>query len=710
MSANRPVLPAISIPGLRPTSLGAYLAALGLLRILSRRWPEVRAAWRGSVFRLVGGPTDLPALADALMTVADQASWTPYERGWADAQKASTKAKSGAKLALWQAEADEAALELFAAHAAPAASGVFFNPLLGSGGNAGKRAFADGWKKATEALRHPKASRNKAPKGKGANADERREALNAFLCGESSAWRAEGLNAASWFSDANKLYNSGQEPFSEGEISPWAMALACEGLTFFAGGPSRRLGARARPVGAFPFVVAAASPKTSGEAGRDRGEVWAPLWSRPMAVPEVLALFARGRAEVGGRGAVTPAAFAVAITQRGVDAGISDLRRFALGKTTSANTFEPRYLGAASVPASSADARSEAFERLLALVESLPADRRVGRRWHFVGLRGPLENELVNAASKPDDVEAVAALLDAAVQALDRVDVNRSFRERGVSWRPLPLGWLPAVFGGDRPGVETRLALSLLSAFPVECPLALYRFGAVPRGKTEGGISIYAHPKAAPSRWVWRTGPLLPNLCAVNQRRLLDWERQGQRVPPGRAPVAARMSDVEAWLDGDVDEALIARWLSRLALFEWFSLPASVRALSSFDREGVVVRPALALYGLFHPLFDLRPLRDNGRRDGRDLLAPETGARTSAAARRLAALIRGGDIERAVEVARSRYSMARAPLMRAHAPWAVAGPERLLAALLFPVSDFDRSALVRRWLGPRRQPTEVTHA
>jgi len=50
------------------------------------------------------------------------------------------------------------------------------------------------------------------------------------------------------------------------------------------------------------------------------------------------------------------------------------------------------------------------------------------------------------------------------------------------------------------------------------------------------------------------------------------------------------------------------------------------------------------------------------------------------------------------------------PLMRMDAPWAIADPERLLAALLFPVSDFDRSALVRRWLRPQRQATEVIHA
>jgi CRISPR-associated protein Csx17 len=710
MNANRPTLPVIPIPGLRPTSLGAYLAALGLLKVLRRRWPQVRAAWRDGVLYVVGGPQDRDALADALMSVADEASWTPYGRGWADAQKASTKAKSSAKLALWQSEAQEDELELFAAHAAPG-SRVFFNPLLGSGGNAGKRAFADGWQKATEALAPPKTSKKKRSNS---NIDERREALNAFLEGEASAWQVEKLNAASWFSDANKLYNSGQSAFSEGAISPWAMALACEGLVFFAGGASRRLGALSRPVGAFPFVVGAAAPETVGEAGRDRGEIWAPLWSRPMTVPEIAALFTRGRAEIGGRGAVTPAAFAVAITRRGIDAGISEFRRFALGKTTSANTFEPRYLGASPVPSGSTDAPSEAYERLLNLVEGLPADRKEGKRWRFVGLRGPIENALVHAAGVLDDPERATALLDASIRALDRVDVNRSFRERGVTWRPLPLDWLPALFGGDVPEREARLALSLASAFPVEYPFALYRFGIDWQDKTydEGPKknSPYTHPKTTPARWVWRTGLLTRNLGAVLQRRLLDWDDEHKRGAARRTPMAARLSDIEAWLDGGVDKVLLTGWLSRLALFDWSFVPANVKALSRFIDEQDAVRPVLALYGLLHPLFDLRPVPDKDRADGRDLLPAETGARTPAAARRIAALIGGGDVERAVEVARSRYAMAGAPLMRMDAPWAAAEPERLLAALLFPVSNSHRATLIRRWLRPQRPSSEVTHA
>ena len=142
-------LPVLSLPGLSPDSLGNYFASLGLLRVLSRKWPSTRIAWRDEVLQVVGGPPTLDALLDEFVRVAGTQTesdtgnreWTLYEKAWSDAQKKSTKAKSGAPLALWQAQAEESLLELFAAHAVPHAR-VSFNPLLGSGGNAGRRDFA----------------------------------------------------------------------------------------------------------------------------------------------------------------------------------------------------------------------------------------------------------------------------------------------------------------------------------------------------------------------------------------------------------------------------------------------------------------------------------------------------------------------------------------------------------------------------------------
>ncbi|GAB4243116.1 MAG: hypothetical protein Kow00109_18900 [Acidobacteriota bacterium] len=692
-------LPVIPLPGLRLEVLGNYLASLGLLRLLARRWTSVRIAWREGVLHVVGGPKDLDELLDALVNIAANNEWTPYDRAWSEEQKKATKEKTGRPLAVWQGNAVEKILELFAAHEVPLGR-VAFNPLLGSGGNAGRRDFAKGWEAVVGKLAQP-------PEGV-----DRRAELQAWLLGEPVKWMVRGIAAASWFSSANKLYNSGQSPYREEPLSPWAMALACEGLPFFAGGASRRLGARARADGAFPFVCQAAAPTTAGEAGRDRGEVWAPIWERPMTLPEVRALFQRGRAELRGRGANTPAAFAAAIVRRGVDAGISGFVRFALGATTSANTFEPRYEG--FVPSAGPEpaihrAWPNVLERIVGLIERLPRDRKVGERWQFVGLRGPVEAALIRAAQEPDNAVARCELLDAVVSALDRVDRNVGHRKARVQWQPLPLEALPSLLEGSDPELEARLAIGLVSAFPASRPFTLYRFGVVDRS------GRFEHPESPPARWVYRPGPLSQVLADVLLRSTLDWEKgraagSVSQGPTRLEPVTVSAADLQAWLDGNVDEALLARWLGRCALFDWWRIPNQVRTPWRGTSDGQHrANGALLLVGLLQPLFDARPLHMERAQAPGDVFAVENGARTPGAARAIAALIRTGQLDAAIRVVRSRYAMADVALMRTEMPSHVSDPERLLAALLFPLAENDRKALVERWLRPQRKKGDMTY-
>jgi CRISPR-associated protein Csx17 len=733
-------LPVLALPGLSPDSLGNYLASLGLLRVLSRRWPSTRIAWRDEVLQVVGGPPTLDDLLDELVRIACERAWTAYDRRWNEEQKKGTKAKSGLPLALWQASADERELPVFAAHAVPHAR-VSFNPLFGSGGNAGKRAFSNGWLKAVQALA-PAAPGAKEPKkdetDKQRVAREKREAkareefqhgapgrlkrnreeLRALLCGQPIAWLVEELVAGSWFSEATKLYNSGQSPAREGQISPWAMVLACEGLAFLAGGASRRLGARSRAVGAFPFVTQSVAPQVAGEAGRILGEIWTPLWTRPMSLAETSTLFARGRAELRGRGALTPAAFAAAIRQRGVDAGVSEFRRYTLGRTTSANTFEPRLEACFSLDTSDGamGAISPTLERVAALIEQrgFPRDRKVGQRWRFEGLRGPIEAALLDVAAQPGDPEACLTLLDAIVSALDRIDRNRSFREGKVRWEPLPLEWLPSLFADERPGVEARLALSLVSSFPEALPFAAFRFG-VEWVREQNGRHEYdwgtkpawfEHAQVAPARWLWGPGELARVLCAVLSRRLLEEARldaANETRPAGRAPLPATTAQVRLWLAGEVDESVLSAWLSRLALFDWRRVPQVVRALAHPEtHDDVRADGELALLGLVHPLVDQRSLVVLDASPD-DLLSDRTGARTTETARSLVTLIRAGSFDAALRLASSRYAMAGVRLASFRAPFGTHDPDRLVAALLFTLSDRDRSVLFARWLRPRRR-------
>jgi CRISPR-associated protein Csx17 len=660
------------------------------------------------VLHVVGGPPTLEDLLDELVRVAEtqteadvnKREWTQYDRAWSDAQKKGTKAGSGMPLALWQAEAPEAQLLLFAAHAVPYAR-VSFNPVLGSGGNAGRRDFSKGWKKAVDALaRPPQSAKN---------------ALKAWLLGQPVTWMLEKLAAGSWFSEATKLYNSGQSPAREGRISPWAMVLACEGLSFLAGGASRRLGARAtHPEGAFPFITQPIAASAEREADRLQGEIWTPLWSRPMSLAEARTLFSRGRAELRGRGALTPAAFATAIRERGVDAGVSEFRRFTLGRTTSSNTFEPRFEGRFSLdtgatPASAATAST--LERITALIEQggFPRDRK-----RFVGLRGPIESALLDVAAQPDNPELAIALLDAVVRALDRIDRNRSFREGKVRWEPLPLQWLSSLFSKTTPGNEARLALSLVSAFPETLPFAAFRFGVEWAREKVGTYeydwttrpSRFEHARVAPARWVWGPGELPRLLGAVLARRLLEeakLDATHTERPRGRAPIPATTSQVRQWLTGDLDESLLSAWLSRLALFDWRWVPKELRSFATGEEEPPERDGALALFGLLQPLIDQRPLVVRHLSDD-DLLSKETGARTTEAARSLVTLVRAGHLDAALRLASSRFSMAGARLAEFRVSFATHAPDRLVAALLFPVSDSARLKLFERWLRPQRRP------
>lgn len=752
-------LPAIALPGLLPDSLGNYLASLGLLRVLSRRWSSTRIAWRDEVLQVVGGPTTLNELLEELIRVARDSAWTPYERGWLSEMLKGTKlgrnkntaTKAGAPIAEWRAKQSEDAVAVLDAHIV-ATTRQMFNPLTGNGGSAGNRDFTTGWQKAktdlavavgkfatereklrqaisaadeardvatgnakSESLRTRAIEKHKMAVAKATEAlqkliDPAEELKNALL-GTPTRWMLEKLNGASWFSNSNKLYNSGQSPSRDGQVSPWLMVFACEGLLFFAGGASRRLGARSA-VGAFPFVTQPIAASAEKEADRLRGEIWTPLWSRPMSLAEAGTLFSRGRAELHGRGALNPATFATAIQKRGVDAGVSEFRRFTLGRTTSSNTFEPRLEARFSLTtgAEVGAAVSATLERVTALIEQrgFPRD---GKR--FVGLRGPIESALLDVAADPTNSEAGIALLNAVVGALDRVDRNRSFREGKLRWEPLPLKWLPSLFADEQPGVEARLALSLVSAFPETLPFTSFRFGVEwvreQNGKREYDWATqprrFEHSKVAPARWVWGPGELARALGAALSRLLLEeakLDATRTRRPRARAPLPATTSQIRQWLAGDLDESLFAAWLSRFALFDWRSVSREVRDLIPREDGASRADGELALLGLLQPLIDRRPLiiRDMSPND---LLSGETGARTTEAARSLVALTRAGNLDGALRLASSRYAMAGARLATFNEAFATHHPDRLAAALLLTISGRERAGLFERWLRPRRR-------
>ena len=426
-------------------------------------------------------------------------------------------------------------------------------------------------------------------------------------------------NAGCWFGAANEAFNSGtKKPSRQGQVSPWAMALACEAFGLFQGSPSRRLGSARRATGAFPFVTTGAAPTAAGEAGKNLGELWLPVWEQPMSLPEVIALFQRGRAEVNGKGATTPPAFAAAILQRGVDAGIREFRRFLLLRTTSENTFESRLASVVPMAGKAEAATAVALTRMLGFRDSVPADRKKGKRWIYAGLRGPLDEALVAFAEKQTP-ETARAAVDAMIGSLKQADRNRSHRRSKKASPPrspirfqlLPGAWATSLLdenGGDA-CAEARIGLALAT---------LWAGKRTKKAKKEGAALLLPYwlgvqmrgpfctmPEEVPFRRVWDAGTLTANLAAVLQRRLIEEEPSAE--PPFGSWCRVGLGDIEAWLSGALDDTEVECWIIRFSLFEWNkdSVASAGKAAVLLGRAAPpdILPGNLTLFALFKPVF-----------------------------------------------------------------------------------------------------------
>lgn len=692
-------LPVIPLKGLSADSLGTYLASLGLFSLAARRWPRIRACWRSEGFCLVGGPIALDEIIEFLNEVGEKNAWTRYDKPWNNDKQVDVKKKMSEQTARWRALiAEEQSLPIFGAHLALDGR-VRMNPLLGKGGNAGRRKFDRGWCKAVERIEKP-------PRGQ--SRESLKADIEAFLDGKSCAYLGD-FSAGSWFGAANKIYNHGtRQPSRKGEMTPWAMALACEGLPYFAGGASRQLGSRRQPKGAFPFITEAMAPQGSDEAGGVEAEVWAPIWEQPMTVPELRSLFLRGRAELRGKGAVSPSAFAVGVTSRGVDAGILEFRRFLLLHTTSAQTFESRLATAVPVPKTNLDsATKRAIQIIVAFHETLPVDRKVGKRWNFSGLRGPLEQALVDfAATAPvaRHVEQAWALVDRMFATLVKVDRNRRFRTHNVRFQLLPGEWAAKLFHQDPPSQEARLALAVSSLYETPyCPPAIaYRIGV----EKKNSRLRWEFPESPPARRVWSDAELADNLGLMAERRTMDALKKPAPHPPFGASIFGAsikvgLEDVHSWLSADLDEEQMGLWLNRFCMFEWSSEPSdeAIKELQhSFPRTRPAVDDMLAIYALFRPLVSNRLFHQVLHESG----VQAEQASTCAHLGRAIAMLRHGDVNAAAEEALATYHSAGVALADFNVLPDGYNPGRLLAALVIPTRDEQVLAIFRRWRAPTK--------
>lgn len=117
---------------------------------------------------------------------------------------------------------------------------------------------------------------------------------------------------------------------AESVVNPWDYVLLLEGAVLFASAVARRLGTDSAGTAAMPFTTRPTPVGyTSNAEEPAKGEFWAPVWRRPMTLPELAYFLGEGRADWQGRQARTGLDFARAVASLGTDRGVDRFVRHA---------------------------------------------------------------------------------------------------------------------------------------------------------------------------------------------------------------------------------------------------------------------------------------------------------------------------------------------------------------------------------------------
>jgi CRISPR-associated protein Csx17 len=315
---------------------------------------------------------------------------------------------------------------------------------------------------------------------------------------------------------------------------------------------------------------------------------------------------------------------------------------------------------------------------------SLPEPPSSTQKAKFRGLRGPLESSLIRVSERPDDPERWRSLLVVLTKVEDRLDRNRSFRERARPVPRLKQEWFTKAWPTAPPEVEIARSIASIGGGLNGSPLFVNVVGA-----TEDQWGKRNFPASRPSQAVFHTGEPARVLADILGRRLVDCQTGDPLPLDATMPCAPEF--IDGLLCGAVDWEGVVRWLPAMVLIDW-------RGSRPVVHRSGAASGALALYGFFKPLFHPQRIVVKGESAERE------AARfpTSSTARRLLYCIRSGDWKQAVRTAQSRYEADGRSVIAPPTDIQMDG-EQMAAALLIPMRTADVAAGFARWLEPYQE-------
>ena len=577
--------------GIRPEPLASYLAGLGVIRVVGEQadsgicawWDDtglvvettvddlagwlaeafvptpVLRAWNpGSGFGL-GDDAPSPELAELLKNRSPRLD--PYRATAAAAHQAASRYRGGA----WN-NADVArefrnrcpdeALPWIDAATVLADDEIFYPPLLGTGGNDGRLDFAGNLHQHLVRLLdpNPAATKRRLALIRDLLSGTQTESLTPAAIGQFDPAAAGGRNSSP-FGAADSLVN------------PWAYVLMIEGTLMFAASAARRnLHGAGRA--AIPFTVAQ-SPEgsPSGADEESRGELWAPLWERPLTYAEIRHIFGEARAAWRGRPAQQAVEFYAATRTLGVARGINAFVRYGIHQRNGQAHV--------AVPIERVKVDNRPSVALAARIEDWVKQARRGETSAAIGQAARRYDKAYLEFAKTGEPVALGRLL-AAVTDLEMA-VGRSGRAREtVRVRVPPNAQRFMEVLREVESSELRLAVGLASCRTLR--------GTAP-SRTMRQILLPVDPGWP--RPTWRPTPIVPGFgvralervladvlvwrarTGIDEQSSQDGDQPVRGVRTFRLGIPVPAADLHAWVRKQLDDDLVGMWFKACLALDW---------------------------------------------------------------------------------------------------------------------------------------------
>ena len=609
-------------------------------------------------------------------------------------------------------------------------------PLLGAGGVDGSRDFGVRF---AAALEHTFAFDTGEPLG-----DAERNLRAALF---KTAVRLDAVGSIGMFNPGDGGPNATVGYVGVNPLNFWDVLLAMEGTIIFAGALTRRWESRGQWGASFPFTF---EPTQAGSGGfsvddpnRPRGEIWTPLWAKPVRYQELRAVFAEGRLTIGGGTARNGLDAARSVAQMGTSRGLSGFERYSLIQPGSSLPYQATPLGRLRTPkAATPDLIADLevggwlqFARKAARKKTAPGRAKAamhglenclfattdgncmaeGTRHSMIAL-----GKLVGWLSKSPEARKIVAppplLSRAWLRRAD--DGSPEFR---IASALAGLGIAPATSGEDSHSAGTQSGN--FRAPPMAAHLAPLTNGPGDgfegttffRGQWLRKRRTWASDNSPPAV-VWGHGGLVANMVAVLERRLVETSIRGLADKPLGGASFAQLSDVAAFLTGDFDDARCSDLLAGMVWAQPSRLPAK-------EKESAPRRITLPFaYAALKPIFSTNEVLARAgaiAKEGSIPIPPGLVGQLRAGGQRQD----GRATDRAVRTAFSRARSSGLPspydpiqsgggISPLHSGRIGVGirPDRLAAAMLIPISDRGLTSLLRRAYPGTIPDTATTHS